>query len=262
MAIIKAKSFIHEYKLRAKDNDISSLSGRKGRDDMTNFISQNIFNSLTINKDDTILDIGCGDSTLLRMIDKKHKVFSLIGTLPSDEEIKRLEKEISFKNCQNKIHIFQGLSHKIPIEDNSIDKIILNGVLILLNEETVNLTLLELSRVSKKGTIVYIGETPFLNEFSEKSYGNSIIKWLFYGLKHRGFKYFYRSLKSVIKSIFFGEQMILGIKQHYYASVDHFINKAKEYNLELIETFPQKILDIDGKVIESQTRQDYIFKII
>ncbi|MGA1941130.1 hypothetical protein [Arcobacter sp. YIC-310] len=99
MPILKAKSFLHEYKLRAKDEDLNSLSGRQGRKELTYFI-------------------------------------------------------------------------------------------LLLSEEEVNATLKYISKVSKHNATIYIGELPFLNEFEDKSYGNSIFKWLVYGLKNRGFSYF------------------------------------------------------------------------
>ena len=202
LSIIKAKSFLHEYKIRAKDKDINSLSGRQGRADLTYFVNVNIFNSLNIQENETILDIGCGDLTFFKIIEKNFNNCTLEGILPTSEEIEKVNKEIKFKEYKNKTQISKAFSFKLPFCDNKFDKVVINGVLILLSKEEVDETLNEISRVSKNNATIYIGELPFVDEFKDKSYGNSIIKWLFYGLKNRGFRYFFNSLKTVFISLF------------------------------------------------------------
>jgi len=261
LSIIKAKSFLHEYKIRAKDKDINSLSGRQGRADLTYFINMNIFNSLNIKENETILDIGCGDLTFFKIIEKNFNNCTLEGVLPTSEEIEKVNKEIKFKEYKNKTQISKAFSFKLPFCDNKFDKVVINGVLLLLNKEEVDNTLNEISRVSKNNATIYIGELPFVDEFKDKSYGNSIIKWLFYGLKNRGFRYFFNSLKTVFISLFSKNQMILGVKEHYFINKEDFIKKAKKYDLVLKECFFNKQIDVNKNIINSSTRYDYIFKI-
>lgn len=261
MPILKAKSFLHEYKLRAKDEDLNSLSGRQGRKELTYFINQTIFNKLDMKDNQKLLDIGCGDLTLFKIADVKLSKCEFVGVLPTIEEVQRVQKDIDFKGFKNQVNIQKAFSSKLPFLEDTFDKVVINGVLLLLSEEEVNATLKYISKVAKHNATIYIGELPFLNEFEDKSYGNSIFKWLLYGLKNRGFSYFFTSLLSVLKALFSKEQMILGVKEHYYIKKEDFEKKAKKYGLILQSCFKQELIDINKKIYTSQTRQDYIFKV-
>ena len=76
MPIIKCKSFIDAYRYKASSRDINELSGRMGRPDLTNFINRQIINKLFIDCDDVVIDIGCGDGTLLK---KSAKIMTPVG---------------------------------------------------------------------------------------------------------------------------------------------------------------------------------------
>ena len=54
----------------------------------------------------------------------------------------------------------------------------------------------EFNRVMKIGGKLYIGEMPEINELDGKNYGSSVISWLIYLIRRKGFFAFITGLKT------------------------------------------------------------------
>ena len=78
--------------------------------------------------------------------------------------------------------------------------------------------LVEFNRVLKTGGKIYIGELPDANEMNGKNYGNSLIKWLIYLKKERGFRSFIRGILNIINSTISTEPFVFVPKHMFYIS--------------------------------------------
>jgi SAM-dependent methyltransferase len=255
MPIIKIDSRIEEYRERAKSKDLNELSGRTNRKDLTDFICLNILKALELESSDIILDIGCGDGTLL--LKASPYIHSGFGVLPTSEEVYRVQKV--FADIPN-IEVRAGIAQKTVFFDHSFDKIVCNGVLLFLEEDEIVKALKEIKRIAKKGSLIFIGEIPRKDEFRGRNYGNSISRWLLWVLKHQGFKEFSQRFKQVLRASFSDEPFIIFPKKHYYAKPDRFIKLAEYCGLQLIKSFKHRTMSISGEVFNCPSRQNYIFQ--
>lgn len=255
MSIIKVKTKLDEYKHRACSSDINELSGRTNRSDITFFVNTEISKRMGFKPNEVIVDIGCGDGTLLEIAENKGA--SCIGILPSEEEVTRVRER--FLTKADRINIEQGLASKTDLPDKVADNVVCNGVFLLLDEEDVNLALKEISRITKPNSQVYIGELCFRDETEGKNYGDSILKWLLWVLLNQGGREFLSRCKQTLRALFTTEQMLILPKNHYYCTPEEFISRAKLYGLNINEHFPHKSISSNNEIIKSDSRQDYIF---
>ena len=113
---------------------------------------------------------------------------------------KALARHLAADGVQG-IRVEQGLATQLPLADGSADKVVVNGVLLLLpGEEEVLRCLAEIRRICKDGATVYLGEIPDRNEFADRPYGDSIASWLWWVLRQQGPGVFWLRLKQVARS--------------------------------------------------------------
>ena len=255
MSIVRVQSKIDKYRVLAKSKDLHALSGREDRKDITEFISEHIYETLSIGDGDLLADIGCGDGTFLsKLIDKK---VTAIGILPTIEEVQRVQEKFS---CFAHVNIKQGLSVETGLQCASVDRVVCNGVLIALSSsDEVKNSLREISRISKPGAQIYIGELPFRNEMEGKNYGNSISKWLFWVWKKQGTLAFFKRSTEVLRAIFSEKPFIIADKKHFFVEEDVFIEWALAYGFKLISCERSKTL-INNQGCDSTSRNDYLFE--
>ncbi|WP_179281658.1 class I SAM-dependent methyltransferase [Paenibacillus sp. VTT E-133280] len=256
MAIVKVKNHIESYKIKSFSEDIHDLSGRNDNK-LTMFRNQIIKNNIRSSFEDVVIDIGCGDATLLNSI--QQEVGNGFGIVPSSEEKVRLEKEYYHPN----IHFLEGLSVALPIKDEIATIVICNGVIILLeSEDDVIRSLQEIKRVTKKNGTVWIGEVPFLDEveYNGKNYGDSILKWLLFIYKNNGFISFIKASKRLIRAIFCGETFLINPKKIYFIKPENFVELSEKIGFEVMNFFKSKILNDNLEEEDSSTRYDYILR--
>jgi ubiquinone/menaquinone biosynthesis C-methylase UbiE len=163
---MKPKSYIESYKNLAQSKDFHELAGR--RKQRTDFMNAMIIKKMQFNSDDNVLDIGCGDASLLTAI--RTNIASGVGTCATEEEAMRLQQE--FPGLEN-IKFIQCRSDSLPCNDRSFNKIVCNGVLLLLDSlPTVEKSLNEIQRVAKAGAMIWIGEVLFERKLHERQRAN------------------------------------------------------------------------------------------
>lgn len=255
MSIIKVQSVIEKYRELAKSESLHALSGRADRSDITAFISDYIYANLSINDGESLVDIGCGDGTFLsKFIDRN---VNAIGILPTNEEVLRVQEK--FSRIEH-INIIKGLTSCTGLHSESIDKVVCNGVFIVLtSEDEVKESLQEIARIAKPGAEIYIGELAFKNEMEGKNYGNSILGWLVWVLRHQGAKAFIKRFNEVVKAVFTKEPFIIADKKHFYVREDIFIKWAIACGLEIVKLQKSKTL-INSQICDSDSRYDYVFR--
>jgi len=196
MTIIKAADYIEEYRARALASDVNELTGRTGRPDLTNFIASNIVVRLAMKLGEVLVDIGCGDASVLRKASQGCEDGSFVGILPTSQEVERVQQHLR----SNRIAIGVGLADATGLPDGFADKVACNGVLLIVPD--LERALHEIARISKKGALICIGEIPKINEQAGKTYGDSIIKWLYFVLRTQSLAAFVSRLRQVLRGIF------------------------------------------------------------
>jgi ubiquinone/menaquinone biosynthesis C-methylase UbiE len=261
VSIVKASTFVDAYRAKAKDSDINELSGRPGRPDITRFVAQNIVDSLNLSSNDVVVDIGCGDGSALIAASRLVCRWAgrLVGILPTDEESLRLRSHLSGKNPF--VTVLRGSAERTGLPDKFADKVISNGVfIILVDEDLVNASLNEISRISKIGATVYIGEVPETDEFSGKTYGDSITRWLHFVLRNQGPAAFLQSSMTVLRSLLTSKPFVIAPKKMFWMNSLQFIAKLESYGFELVSCFRHYEIDLNGNTRECPTRFNYLVK--
>lgn len=262
MTIYKTKNLIETYRVKSKCKNINELSGRTGRPDLTHFVvSQIILNLPMLNKDDVIVDVGCGDGCLL--VDLAKNGFSKVfGILPTVEEIHRVKGHLikNYFQVKDVISISLGLSENTELPPNFSNYVICNSVLHNLGKtlKNVELSINEFYRISKKGGIIFIGEIPDMDELKGRNYGDSIFGWLFWVLRNRGIFEFLSRIKQTYLAIVTDEPLILTPKEMFYMAPDKFITLLESHGFKILKWYKHLEIDKDGNIYCNPTRWNYI----
>lgn len=261
MTIYKSSDFLEVYRAKATSKHINELSGRTGRPDLTDFVSRDILNRLPLCSDSILVDVGCGNGRLLEFAaENRVDSFSgrLIGILPTIEEAARVRNHFLEASSCKLISIEVGDATETKMPDNYADCVVCNGVLVLLqNEQRVISAISELARITKSGGTVYIGEIPSKDEMQDKSYDDSIIRWLIWTLKNQGFSNFIRRVRQVFSAITTSEPFIIAPKKVYFSSSNEFITILEKHNLQVINYFRHRLTDKEGSISECSSRWSY-----
>ena len=182
MSILRVKKNIDIYAALAEDPDLHRLTGREGHHELTAFVNRQIVAAMDFTASCRVIDIGCGDGSLLAGI--APAVANGIGVAPNEAEVERLKTAYNLGNVQ----FVQGLADAVPVTDGSFDRVIINGVLLLLDEAAVQRCLRELKRVAAPGALVFIGEVPDRDELVVKNRyrGNSLVGFLWHKARYKG----------------------------------------------------------------------------
>lgn len=88
MSVLRINNYLDGYRLRAQSEDVHEISGRSGRNSLTEFVNRRILEAIQPGPDDVLIDIGCGDGSLLRM--NSGLTRQSIGIVSTPEEQQRL----------------------------------------------------------------------------------------------------------------------------------------------------------------------------
>ena len=234
------------------------MSGRNNRPDLTRFISKRILELLQ-NAKGNLVDIGCGDGSLLKLAFEEKRFSNLTGVLPTSEEVVRVKQDLKEKGLNNFIKVIRGEVEKTSLKNNFFDVVIVNSVLLLLDDlKDLNNAIDELKRISNENAILFLGEIPHYEEkLKNKSYYEKLINII----DRIGKKNFIKKLISKIFERIFLKQVIVRRNQDILV-IDQ--NQFKKILIEkgfIIEKyFTHKEINTFGQVLESKSRYDYIIK--
>jgi ubiquinone/menaquinone biosynthesis C-methylase UbiE len=255
MPILKINSAVERYRYFARPEfNIHTLAGH-GEDGLSNieFVSTRILNALSPDDTDVIVDVGCGDGYLLAEASRRGA--HCIGVVPTPEEHARLKSE------RPGIRFLLGTAQHLPLDSHCASKIVCNSVLVLLeNECNVRSALREISRIARYGASVWLGEIPAANELTEfRVYnGTSIAGLLKHELTYKGLRPFLATLKSITRSAFGSETLLVNSCPIFHASPQKLIAMAEDCGLRIRSWHKHSRLD-RGIERESLHRFNYIF---
>ncbi|HST12849.1 MAG TPA: class I SAM-dependent methyltransferase [Terriglobales bacterium] len=124
----------------------------KNKQALTRRVQERIVREVALTAEDNLVDIGCGDGTLL-LLAKTIGVHQATGFHATEEEaaiVRRLG-----------LAVRQGFTDQLPLADECASVLVCNNVLLIVPREKITASLLEFYRVAKPGARVLIGEIPF-----------------------------------------------------------------------------------------------------
>lgn len=253
MAVIKVSDYVEAYRLRALSPDIHRLTARNSIAQTEYALSQ-ILERMDLNPEDHLVDIGCGDGSLLRMAEGR--VSGRIGIVPTQEEKLRVESAVSGAS------VLMGLAQELPLNAGIATKIVCNGVLIYLrSDDEVRSALREMHRIALPGATIWIGEMPEVDEYTKygRYAGNSMTGLLWHLLRYQGLRAFLGMCRRWLRASMGRDQIVLNSAGLYYTDPAKMIRMAESCGLGLRTYFRHKDLDDQGNVVDSKYRYDYIF---
>jgi len=277
MPIVKVTDYLSEYRTRARARDINEMTGRTGRPDLTDWVTDRIVGRLPLQPAGVVVDVGCGDGTLLRKCaDGGVDPLSgrLIGVLPSVDEAVRVRGHLTGAGvpragtgddrrvgAHQHISIVTGLLTSIPLPDEYADITITNSTMHYLEErERGEAALAELYRITKRGGTVYVGEVLERDESAGRDYGDSIVRWLLHVWKHDGFGAFLNRLGRVIRGAFGRDPFIISPKRVFWISPEEFHSVAEGLGFSVVSAERHREIEEDGTEVDHPSRWDYVLR--
>jgi Methyltransferase domain len=250
MAVVRITDPVEHYRALASCPDISGLSGHDLGSLVSEFVNARIIAALDPTENDVLLDIGCGDGSLLKS--SSERVGKRIGVVPTIEEQARLQA------AHANISFLVGLVQKLPLESGIATKVVCNSVLLLLgSEKEVIVAVNEISRVSKAGAKIWIGEIPGEDERAHfKVYsGRSVVGFFWHQLRHKGLHAFVRTFSAAFRG-----RLEIASFPLFHCLPEAFVKLIESCGLEICWHTKHQRPDAFGNLIESAFRYDYLVR--
>ena len=142
--------YCRETAKHARDPHDLALRGRDKKE-VTKLVHQQIAEAVDLHSGDDLVDIGCGDGTMLRIADAVG-ANSAIGLLATDEEVAVLRRV--------GLNAKQGLTNHLPLPDACASVVVCNNVLLVVPREEIPVSLREIHRIAKQGACIFLVEIP------------------------------------------------------------------------------------------------------
>jgi ubiquinone/menaquinone biosynthesis C-methylase UbiE len=144
--------YCRETAKHARDPPDLALRGRHLRK-ITNLIHERIVEAVDLHSGDDLVDIGCGDGTLLRMA-AHAGVRTAMRLLATEEEVAEFRR--------TGLNGKQEFTEQLPVPDESASVVVCNNVLLVVPRQKIAASLREIHRIAKPGARIFLGEIPFV----------------------------------------------------------------------------------------------------
>jgi len=216
--------------------DIHELSGRGSSPVLTEFINRRILSEIAIKPVDRLVDIGCGDGTLLRLA-LHDGLISAIGFNGTEEEAARVRA--------SGLNVRQAFSDSLPLPDRCATVIVCNAVLLIVPRDRIPACLREIARIAEPGARVWIGEIPRFREPASVRDFETVPQMLWWLLRNRGLRSFLGKFRQLVTGVQRGP--VLKTAQAFWSEPERFIGMAAEAGLKVERHFPHQTLDVQQR---------------
>ena len=218
--------YCRETAKHAKDPHDLALRGRHLKQ-ITKLIHERIVEAVELHAGDDLVDIGCGDGTLLRMAERAGNRTAM-GLLATEEEVAVLRRA--------GLNVTQGLTDRLPIEDESASVVVCNNVLLVVPRPKIPASLREICRIAKPGARVFLGEIPFVETQDPTPQVTSRREMLSFLYRERGRRAWFGMLRRMAYWQLTGKPAVIrsGTEISFYAEAEEFIALARAAGLELV----------------------------
>ena len=227
--IIRSDDYVEycrETAKRARDPHDLALRGRHLKE-ITKLIHERIVEAVELHPGDDLVDIGCGDGTLLRMAERVG-ARSSIGLLATDEEVAALRG--------TGLKLKQGLTDCLPLADESASVVVCNNVLLVVPRQRIPASLREIYRIAKPGARIFLGEIPFVETPDPTPHTTTRREMLSFLYRDRGFRAWFGMLRRMAYWQLTGKPAVIrsGTEVSFCAEPEEFIAMAQAAGLELV----------------------------
>ena len=254
MPILRITSAVERYRYFASPEfNIHALSGH-GEDGLPNiqFVSARILSAIQPEARDVVLTWAVATAIFCHKRRRPVRNASALFLPGKNRRSFRRLPGITFR---------VGLAQDLPLDSGCASKIVCNSVLLLLeNENNVRSALTEISRVAQIGARIWLGEVPAANELAEFHVynGTTTLGRLSHEWRTKGLRPFLATLRSVVRSRFGKQTLLLDSCSIFHAPPDKFIRLARACGLHIESWQKHKRLDAGGER-ESAFRYNYMF---
>ena len=256
MPVLRIDNYFDAYRIRAQSENVHEMAARNRKDCVVEFANRRILDAIQPEPNDILIDIGCGDGTLLRMAaGVTGQSFGIVSTVEEQSKLESVFPELRIK---------AGRLQSLPIESGVATKIVCNAVFAYLQFEVeVRLALQEIARIACPGATIWIGEVPDIDEYAHFGMyrGNSMLAFFWHLLTHNGLRSFLGMIRGWLKAELGQEQIVLNSAGIFYATPEKMIAMAQSCGLRLRSYSRPKEMDQDGAVREAKLRYDYVFTV-
>jgi ubiquinone/menaquinone biosynthesis C-methylase UbiE len=219
-------SYVEEYRRRAASADLSSLSGREA--EQTELIINSILEMVRPRRG-VLVDVGCGDGSLIAKALAKAPELRCIGISATHEETTRLQSV-----CGAAVELHAADVHELPLPGGCADYVICNSVLHIA--PPLDGALRELSRIAKTGAIVFVGEMPcaLLKWAPQRSWTRVLSS----NLKHHGLAAALGVAAYLVSAATSGQWIKRTAKSNFFIEPAEFIRSAAAAGLDVTEQRP------------------------
>ena len=216
--------YCRETAKHARDPHDLALRGRDKKE-LTRQVHQEIADAVELGSGDELVDIGCGDGTMLRIAERLG-ARSAIGLLATDEEVAVLRR--SGLNAQ------QGLSDQLPLADASASVVVCNNVLLIVPREKIPASLREICRVAKHDARILLGEIPGAEQRDPTPQFTTRRELLSHLYRKHGFRTWFGMLRRMAYRQLTGKPPLInsGTSISFWATPEDFIAMAQTAGLE------------------------------
>ena len=235
--------YCRETARHARDPHDLALRGRDKKA-VTQRVHEQIVEAVELHPGDNLVDIGCGDGTLLRAAERVG-IKSAVGLLATEEECAVLRRF--------GLEAQQGLSDRIPLPDESASVVVCNNVLLIVPREKIPASLREIHRIAKPAARVFLGEIPFVETSDPTPQFKTRRETLSYLYRIHGLRPWFGMLRRMAWWAITGRPAILrpGTAVTFYAAPTEFIAMAQDAGLELVRYWQHE---------DPNTRNNYLFR--
>jgi SAM-dependent methyltransferase len=244
--ITRSDDYVEYCRETAKHlRDVQDLALRgKNKREITRLIQERIVRELELRPGDDVVDVGCGDGTLLAMATRAG-VRSAIGLLATEEEA-AIVRRLGFR-------VQSGLTDRLPLPDRIASVVVCNSVLLVVPRERIPASLREICRIAKPEARVFLGEIPVGPGPAPEPQFTSAGAALRYLYRTQGLRAWFGMLRRMTYCKIAGQAMIVrdGAAIAFYAQPPEFIAMAEAAGLDLVRSWPHE---------HPAGRHNYLFK--
>jgi len=220
-----------------------ALRGRN-KQEITRQIHQRIVEAVGLQSGDDLVDIGCGDGTLLGMAERIG-TRSAVGLLATDEEVAVLRR--------SGFNVKQGFTDQLPICDESASVVVCNNVLLVVPREKIPASLREIYRIAKPNARILLGEIPFVQNQASEPRFETRSETLSYLYRTYGLRTWFGMLRRMVYWTIAGKPPVIldGTGISFYAAPEEFIGMADVAGLQLVRYWRHE---------DPNTRNNYLLR--
>lgn len=235
--------YCRETARHARDPHDLALRGRN-KHEITRLIYERIAEAVDLHGGDDLVDIGCGDGTMLRMA-QRVGARSAIGLLATNEEVAVLRRL--------GLNAKQGMTDHLPMADETASVVVCNNVLLVVPRERIPPSLLEIHRIAKPGARILLGEIPFVEQHDPTPRFTTRRELLSHLYRNHGLRTWCGMIRRMAWWQLTGTPAILnsGTAISFWATAEEFIAMAQAAKLQFVRYWQHD---------HPNTRNNYLFR--